>query len=318
MDIKAFVRGLLFEQDCVIIPGFGGFIGNTSHSYTDKKTGIFYPPVKRISFNRNLDHNDGLLIGKISKITGINYASSRDLVEEFAGELKRKLSKGETVAFDHIGTFVSDHEGNLQFEPEKGINYLLDSYGLESFQCLPLNEYDVRKRVTRHMDMDTVRQQNSRRILWRAAVIIPIVALLIAVPLKTGVFRSRIETTTLNPLVTAEFENNRKALDDAVNIPADNAVAFKKAEPQPTTLPPSAPVNKTEAVYAVITGSFKSEENALSHVRALKAEGFDPEIVRSDNGFFRVYAIKCSNLETAQHKKDSISRKFPGTWVTRQ
>lgn len=322
MDIKAFIRELLFEQDCVIIPGFGGFIGNTYPSYTDRQTGTFYPPVKKISFNRNLNHNDGLLIGKISKVTGINYGNSRALVEDFARQLKQKLSAGETVSFDHIGTFVCDREHNIQFEPDKGVNYLLDSYGLESFQCLPLNEYDVRKRVSRHIDRDPVRQHSLRKNLWRAAVIIPILALLVAIPLKTGIFKTRVETANLNPLVAAEFENNRKAVDEAVNIPADSNMTIKESETSPEpdheVTAATAPVENPGAVYAIITGSFKSEENALSHVRALKADGFNPEVVRSENGFYRVYAIKCTDLKTALLKIDSLSGKFPGSWISRQ
>jgi cell division protein FtsN len=186
-----------------------------------------------------------------------------------------------------------------------------------------VNAYDVRKRVVRHIDRDPVKQSSLRRNLWRAAVIIPIIALLIAVPVKTGVFKTRVETTTLNPLVTAEFENNRKAVDEAVSAKADSNIAdsnitYKEPEPGPEPAKPAEPVKRAGAVYAVITGSFKSENNALSHVRALKAEGFNPEVVRSDNGFFRVYAIRCSDLETALHKKDSIAGKFPGTWITRQ
>ncbi len=66
MDITAFIRELLFGHDCVIVPGFGGFIGNYTPARIDKSTSTFYPPVKQISFNRNLNHNDGLLVGRIS------------------------------------------------------------------------------------------------------------------------------------------------------------------------------------------------------------------------------------------------------------
>ena len=78
VDITAFIRELLFGHDCVIVPGFGGFIGNYTPARIDKKTGTFYPPVKQISFNRNLNHNDGLLVGRISGSSGINYGDARN------------------------------------------------------------------------------------------------------------------------------------------------------------------------------------------------------------------------------------------------
>ena len=87
MDITAFIRELLFSHDCVIVPGFGGFVGNYSPARIDKTTDTFFPPAKQISFNRNLNHNDGLLVGRISGTSGIAYGDARNLVDEFAASV---------------------------------------------------------------------------------------------------------------------------------------------------------------------------------------------------------------------------------------
>ena len=50
----------------------------------------------------------------------------------------------------------------------------------------------------------------------------------------------------------------------------------------------------------------------------LKEEGFSPEIVTAPNGFYRVCAMTCSDLNTAVTKKDSIAKNFPGAWVSRK
>jgi hypothetical protein len=312
LDIKAIIRELLFAHDCVILPGFGGFIGNFSPARIDNSTGTFFPPVKQISFNRILNHNDGLLISKISQLSGINYGDARNIVDDFVKVLTGRLARGEKIVFDHLGTFKNNSENNVQFEPEPNINYFRGSYGLESFQCPPLKEYDVRKRVLRHIDRDPLKHSSARRNLWRAAVVIPILALLIAVPLKTDLFKTRVEVTSLNPLVTAEFENNKKAVDEAVVIiPDSNRITLN---PEPVQAPPTVEVNQ----YCIITGSFKSEQNALSHVNSLKADGFNPEISQASNGFFRVTAMTCSDMETALATRDSISKKFPGSWISKR
>jgi nucleoid DNA-binding protein len=319
VDITAFIRELLFGHDCVIVPGFGGFIGNYTPARIDKSTGTFYPPVKQISFNRNLNHNDGLLIGKISGSVSISYGDARNLVEEFVVELRKKLYKGEKIVFDHIGSFVNNQEGNIQFEPDRNANYHLDSYGLESFQCLPLEGYDVRKRILRHVDKDPVRPVSWRKILWRAAIILPLLSVVVAVSLKTDFFRAKVETTTMNPLVTAEFEQNKKAVDQ--DVKNDTAI-ISTIEPAVTEVPltdiTAVPVSPVKNSFAVITGSFKSEDNALVQVNLLKEAGFSPEIETVSNGFFRVCAIMCSDFDTAKSKKDSISKEFPGTWISKR
>ena len=319
MDVTAYIRELLFGHDCVIVPGFGGFIGNYTPARIDRSTDTFYPPVKKISFNRNLNHNDGLLVGKISGSNKINYGDARNLVEEFVAGIRKKLEKGEKVVFDNIGSFVNNHEGNIQFEPDSSVNYHLDSYGLEPFQCMPLEGYDVRKRILRNIEKDPVKQASIRKIMWRAAVIIPLLSLIVAVSLKTELFRTKVEATTMNPLVTAEFENNKKAVDESNSIRApqikENA---KPVFTEVSTAEVVVPVATSVSAYYVITGSFKSKENAESQVNMLKEEGFSPEIVPLDNGFYRVCALQCGDLKTADIKKDSIVKKFPGTWVSRK
>jgi nucleoid DNA-binding protein len=319
VDITAFIRELLFGHDCVIVPGFGGFIGNYTPARIDKKSGTFYPPVKQISFNRNLNHNDGLLVGRISGSSGISYGDARDLVEEFVIDLRRKLDKGEKIVFEQIGTFNNNQEGNIQFEPDRSSNYHLDSYGLESFQLLPLEGYNVRARIIKPLQKDPERQIPMKKILWRAAVIIPLLSVLVIVPLKTDLLKSKVETSNLNPLVSAEFEQNKMAVDEGVKIENEkkdvNVVTAIAEQPKAEDTEPLA---VETSVYFLITGSFKSKANALSQVNTLKTEGFTAEIVVAPNGFFRVCAMACSNLNIAKVKKDSIANKFPQAWISKK
>jgi nucleoid DNA-binding protein len=319
VDISAFIRELLFGHDCVIVPGFGGFIGNYSPATIDKVSGIFYPPVKQISFNRNLNHNDGLLVGTISASAKINYGDARLLVEEFVAGNRKRLEKGEKIVFDNIGSFINNQEGSIQFEPDRTANYHLDSFGLESFQCLPLEGYDLRKRILKHTQKDPVKQTSIRKIMWRAAVIVPLAAAIVAVSLNTDFFKSRAITTSLNPLVNAEFENNKKAVDESDKIQPVIGIA-NSVPVSVTRSEPAEPVSTTPDAnsFYVITGSFRSEENAVSQVNILKEEGYSPEIVSAPNGFYRVCAMTCSDLNTAETKRDSISKRFKDAWVSRK
>ncbi len=309
MDITAFVRELLFSHDCVIVPGFGGFIGNYNPARIDKSTSTFYPPVKQISFNRNLNHNDGLLVGRISESAKINYGDARNLVEEYVASLKKKLEKGEKIVFDHIGAFINNQEGNIQFEPDTSVNYHLDSFGLESFNFQPLEGYDVRNRIARHIDKDPVKRASMRKVLWRAAVIIPLLAVIVAVPFKTNIFKSKVEASSLNPLASAEFENNKSAVDEKTSEMKEPP---EKVSSVPEVVIPAA--GSTEN-YFVITGSFRSRENAETQLEMLKKEGFAPEIINAPNGFYRVSAMRCTDINNALGKKDSIGKKFQGSWV---
>jgi hypothetical protein len=162
-------------------------------------------------------------------------------------------------------------------------------------------------------------------MLWRAAVIVPVVAALVAVQMNGDLFRARVERSSMNPLVTAEFENNKRAVEDEIStqvVTDAGSVASSDGKAIPAVEVPvaaePAPVNTSAAVYSLITGSFKSEENALVQVEELKTEGFQPVVFQSDNGFFRVSAVDCSDLGTANFKRDSLLKKYPGAWISRR
>jgi nucleoid DNA-binding protein len=325
LDITAFIRELLFGHDCVIVPGFGGFIGNYTPARIDKTTNVFYPPVKQISFNRNLNHNDGLLIGRVSESVKINYGDARNLVEEFADDIRKKLSRGEKVIFENIGSFINNQEGNIQFEPDREANYHLNSYGLTSFNVAPLEQYDVRKRILKYSEGEPVKHISVRKILWRAAVIIPLLVLTVAVPLSTDMFRPKVQVTNLNPLASVEPERNKVATDkgktadsSVITVQPDLVKEDKLSEKSvPVKEEKILPKESTEETFYIIAGSFKSQENAASLMKKLTDRGYLPELLNAPNGYFRVSAMRCTDLSEASVKKDSISRDFPGTWITR-
>ena len=124
----------------------------------------------------------------------------------------------------------------------------------------------------------------------------------------------------MNPLVTEEFEHNRAAVDKtekpAVDISTE--ITSKANEVAPAEVVEEIVAAPPVGSYQLITGSFRSRENAMKQADMLMKEGFSPEIVSSANGFFRVSAITCSNIESAELKKDSLAGKFPGAWIIRK
>lgn len=212
-DISGYIREMLFRHDCVIIPGFGAFIGNYFPARTDRREGLFQPPSRKITFNRHLTGNDGLLIGHISSSLGTGYGEARDIVLAWAEELRRKIMAGTPVTMDHLGTFSLNYEGAIVFEPDTTVNYLLSSYGLTAYHRQPVTGMDVRKMVLEKRKEPSVSQPSVRSLLTRAAVIIPVMVALALVPFNDHLFKGNIEESTLNPLARAELEFNREQID---------------------------------------------------------------------------------------------------------
>ena len=133
MKIAKYISNLLFEYECIVIPGFGGFITKEIPASVHPTQHSFSPPSKEIVFNIHLKTNDGLLINHLAQSENISYTDSKLRVDNFVNKCKTALEKGKRIRFHKIGVLYKNDEENIQFEPDKSQNYLADSFGLTSF-----------------------------------------------------------------------------------------------------------------------------------------------------------------------------------------
>ena len=100
MKLGYFISVLLLEHDCVVVPDFGGFIGNHVSAKTDPVKNKFSPPAKEISFNKNLLKNDGLLITRMVEEEQLTFEEVKSKLAYTVFELKQKLSNKEKVKIE--------------------------------------------------------------------------------------------------------------------------------------------------------------------------------------------------------------------------
>lgn len=136
-SIPEHIKNLLFEQDCVVVPDFGGFITNFHGAVVQERNGSLLPPRKRVAFNEVLKFDDGLLTSYIA----IKETRSREEVlakiRLFAEHAWRELRLRKSFRFDYLGTFTLNSEGKLVFEPDHRINFFGESYGMAPVSILP-------------------------------------------------------------------------------------------------------------------------------------------------------------------------------------
>jgi cell division septation protein DedD len=138
MDIRNCIAELLSLHDCVIIPGFGGFIGNYSPARIDPVHHTFQPPSKKLLFNINLKQNDGLLANTVAASFGTSYLDACKMIDDFAEECRQSLKEGKSFVIPEVGRLFSGREGNIQFEQDKKANLLSEAFGLTQFISPPI------------------------------------------------------------------------------------------------------------------------------------------------------------------------------------
>ncbi len=125
-----YISDLLYLHDCVIIPDFGGFICNYKSAYIDEHSGLICPPSKDILFNRNLTHNDGLLVNWIADKENISYEKAAIQLTLFTEDLKIRLNQKQRIPFGNIGEFYTDRRFNILFESCRN-NFFAEAFGME-------------------------------------------------------------------------------------------------------------------------------------------------------------------------------------------
>ena len=96
-NVSQYISDLLYTHDCVIVPNFGGFVGNRKSAELNKKTGSLSPPSKQILFNRKLTTNDGLLFSYIAQKEEISQEKAKIKVENFVIECLKPSSNAPDV-----------------------------------------------------------------------------------------------------------------------------------------------------------------------------------------------------------------------------
>ena len=129
MHLSNHISKLLFDHDCVTVPGFGSFLGNYKSAQYDFKEQKFYPPSKQISFNSQIKDNDGLLAKEISKTLGLSYEESLKKVHHSVLSWIKQI-KSDTIVLKNIGELYLNREDKIIFIPSNELNHLKESFGL--------------------------------------------------------------------------------------------------------------------------------------------------------------------------------------------
>src|SRR5258708_2709943 len=140
MNIDTYINKLLFDHDCVIVPGLGGFVASPRAAVHNRIHHSFIPPARVIAFNVFLRQNDGLLASCISSDETIPFTEAMDFMEKYVERCFLEMETGRRFVIADVGQLFYDTEKNIQFEPDDSALHLFDSFGLTTIRAIPVND----------------------------------------------------------------------------------------------------------------------------------------------------------------------------------
>ena len=140
IELAQHIEVLLLENDCVIVPGLGGFVAHYTPAMRVAEENVFLPPTRIIGFNPQLKMNDGLLVQSYMAVYDTDFSDATRIVEKEVAYIFTALHEEGKVDLPNIGELRYSIHGIYDFVPYDHKITTPYLYGLDSFEMQELAE----------------------------------------------------------------------------------------------------------------------------------------------------------------------------------
>ena len=335
IELDRHIEILLLSNDCVIVPGLGGFMTHHVQARYDTDDQMFLPPLRTLGFNPQLTMNDSLLVQSYIEAYDISYPEALRRIESEVEELKQHIDAAGCYELNDIGELSLNEEGKYLFTPcEAGI-LTPELYGLSSFEMKPI----AAEMAVAEEKKETVMEKTAAPALGglttdkvydddRAIVIkmswirktVAIAAAILAFFLMTTPVSnsdsSQINMGNLsNPLLVSTHKPATKT-DTTIKITPDSTVVDKTvAEVKKDSV--AAQPNTMNTGYCLVLASHVSKKNAQAFVDELHKRGFTEAEIFIRNNVTRVVYGHFETMNAAYNRLNRVrdNKGFEEAWV---
>lgn len=340
-DIELYIVKLLLNNDCVIVPGLGGFIAHHIPAMYDAENHVFLPPTRVVGFNQKLSMTDTLLAQAYANDYDMSYPEALKRIEQDVNALKDALEKSNKYEFLGIGTLCMSENGQYDFQPEASGLLTPSLYGLEPIGIITIQPKSVIKQVAiattspivlaerndsvsesvnNNEDADNEETSEDDTIsipinwLRNIAAACLLLILFISFPSKLGdanvaeLNKSAIDTSLLYAIMPKDITSGKpdSLKLDAVEQTSNLDKNSKEISAQPIKR------------YSIVLAARITKQNAESFVKQLNENGLkEARVYRDKKGVKVIYKDFDTKEEAAiQMKTLSAGGKCKGCWIT--
>lgn len=321
--LERHIEILLLSNDCVIVPGLGGFMAHHVDARYDENDGTFLPPLRTLGFNPRLTMNDSLLVQSYIEAYDISYPEALRRIEAEVAEIRQHLESKREYELNDIGILRLNQEGNLEFEPcEAGIltPFL---YGLSTFEMTPLV---VETKAT----TETAQDKNTKKVPEESAITIKMSWLRNAVAVAAAIVAFFMIGTPISNNSTMEMQQSafiaipqhsiisqQQTTDDTQET---QAIEKEKAKDSiSTNTIYTTEETSSKPTYCIVLASQVTKKNAEIFIEKLSKEGYsEVRLVTSKSNMLRiVYGNYASETEAANSLRSLRNKSdyFEQSWV---
>jgi len=298
IQLQRHIEVLLLENECVIVPDFGGFMTHQVTARYDKADRSFLPPTRTLGFNPQLRMNDSVLVQSYVEAYDYSYPEALRQIEKEVEELKQLLSEQGQYEMENLGTLSVNQEGNYEFTPCEAGVLSPELYGLGRYYFKQLNDHAFVEPVVTPVAVEPV----AREIELERPTLLDITDTRDrddnderTITIKMSWIRNAVAVAAA---VVAFFFIATPVANSDLNGPAMSQLPHQvlyKLIPQDTNIVPAEPVmEKTEVAENTEAGQAEKVEEAKSTENTEKSENSE---VASDDENITYYIVVASQVK---------------------
>ena len=300
-ELSRHIEILLVNNDCVTVPGLGGFVAHYEQSHCSEN--IFYPPLRTLGFNAQLQHNDYLLAQSYQDAYDISYPEAFRRIEKEVEEIRQTMVVEGSYQFHGIGTLTLDTDEHLTFTPASAGLQTPSLFGLGTFSLDELEELPSSN--TKIVPL----MPAMRKVA--AAILVMIIFTLSILPAGRGSDSNIVEGMVQSSIV------NMSALTNIINN--DTSAHATEQTSVIQTQQQEEAVEETRKDYTIVLASKVCRGGANDMIAAMELEGLNEAQILESNPHNRkvIYGSYATEAEAAQALRTlrEESERFSQAWV---
>lgn len=342
MPLAKHIETLLLQHDCVVVPGFGGFITNYVEAQPEQQDAmtVFYPPYRVVRFNQSLQQSDGLLVGSYMMAYDAAFPAAEKQMLRDVSEMVRGLSLTGRYELENIGLLRMDLSHRITLETVESGLTTPSFFGLTSMEMPSAEAVEAERKLKEAIELTTM---------------VPVVTEAANEEEDNGTVTISIRRRWVDIAISAAAAvllfflfsypmMHEPTMDDVVVAGAQPTAVTKKAEPAPVqvaetqqtaapvaetkTTPqteaqeaPSTPVvkeSKGEGRFSIVLASYVAEKSSLEFIDNLAKAGMKEGRYERTGKVNRVLYGRYPTAEAANQALKGLkeqSKEFNEAWV---
>jgi hypothetical protein len=348
IELQKHIEILLLNNDCVIVPDFGGFVAHHIDARYDESDGTFLPPLRTIGFNPQLNINDSFLVQSYVEAYDISYPEALCRIENEVEELKQLLADKGKYELSNIGVLYLNEDGRYTFEPCEAGLLTPNLYGLSGFDMKLLTREQLeaitenagitpKNTLSTTAQVNSLKTENTRLHIATisdaqpekknktinikvsflrniAAACIAVIAFLFcSIPLGSNkdsrILKSNMEIGLLTKIMPKDITNGAILHIDKKKIIALQNYAKKGVTSTSTAFKPKNG-SDSNPYYCIVLASRVTLANAAYYVKQLQKKGYSEAHVYSHKGLSnKVIYGKYTTEKEAYHTLNHLNNR---------